>query len=261
MRENTIKKKLARNELTLGSWISINSPDVAEVVAWAGFDWLIFDMEHAPLDFPSIEHLAQAVSAAPTLPIVRVPWNDPVYVKRALDLGVAGVMIPYVNDKREATLGVSSAKYPPVGVRGAGPRRASLYGIDWDEYLKKANDFVLVALQIESVEAVENVEDILSVDGIDVLFIGPLDLSFSAGFPGETTHPKVQKLMQTVADAAESAGVKCGIDSPVARVGHYADMGFKFIATGGDTDFLLEGARGAVAEKDRVIKSGKKEKS
>ncbi|MDA4122655.1 MAG: aldolase/citrate lyase family protein [Thaumarchaeota archaeon] len=255
MRENTVKQKLARNELTLGTWITINNPDVAEIIAWSGFDWMILDMEHAPVDVPGISLMAQAVSSAPTLPIVRVPWNDPVYVKRALDLGVSGVMIPYVNDKREATIAARSAKYPPTGTRGAGPRRASMYGMDWDDYLSKANDSLLVVLQVESVEAVNNVEDILSVEGIDVLFVGPLDLSFSAGFPSKTDRPEVQALIRRVAEAAESAGVKSGIDSPTEQVKHYADMGMKFIATGGDTNFLLDGAKAAVAAKDKVVKS------
>ncbi len=254
MRENTVKKKLARNELTLGTWITINNPDVAEIIALSGFDWMILDMEHAPVDISGISNMAQAVSSAPTLPIVRVPWNDPVYVKRALDLGVSGVMIPYVNDKREATVAVRSAKYPPVGMRGAGPRRASVYGLEWDEYLSKANDSVLVVVQVESVEAVNNVEDILSVEGIDVLFVGPLDLSFSAGLPSKIMHPKVQALIRKVAEAAESAGVKSGIDSPTEQIAHYADMGMKFIATGGDTNFLLEGAKAAVAAKDKVVR-------
>jgi 2-keto-3-deoxy-L-rhamnonate aldolase RhmA len=253
MRDNSVKKKLARNQLTLGTWITIGNPDVAEILAWSGFDWIIFDMEHAPLDISVVENLAQAVSAAPTLPIVRVPWNDPVYVKRALDLGVSGVMIPYVNDKQEALQAVRSAKYPPVGIRGVAPRRASLYGLDWDEYLKKANDQLLVVLQVETVEAVKNVEEILSVDGIDVVFVGPLDLSFSAGHPAKTTHPKVQDLIRKVAEAGESAGVRSGIHSSVEQIGHYADMGFKFIATGGDTDFLLGGAKEAIAAKDQAL--------
>jgi 2-keto-3-deoxy-L-rhamnonate aldolase RhmA len=216
---------------------------------------MILDMEHAPLDFPLVESLAQAASAAPTPSIVRVPWNDPVYVKKALDLGVSGVMIPYVNDRQEATAAVKSTKYPPLGIRGVAPRRASLYGLEWDQYLKGANDHVLAVLQIETVQAVKNIEDILSVDGIDVAFVGPLDLSFSAGYPGNTMHPKVQTLIRRVAEAGEAAGVKTGIHSPVESIGHYAEMGMKFIATGGDTDFLFEGAKAAVAAKDVALKA------
>jgi len=254
MRKNSIKEKLSRNELTLGTWITIGNPDVAEIVAWAGFDWMIFDMEHAPLDISLVESMAQAVSSAPTPAIVRVPWNDPVYVKRALDLGVSGVMIPYVNDREEALRAVKSTKYPPAGFRGVAPRRASLYGIEWDAYLRKANDRLLVALQVETVDAVKNVEDILSVDGIDVAFVGPLDLSFSAGFPAKTTHPRVQSLIRRVAEACESAGIRSGIHSPVDQIGHYAEMGFKFIATGGDTDFLLDGAKAAVRAKEEALR-------
>jgi 2-dehydro-3-deoxyglucarate aldolase len=251
MRQNTVKQKLAKNQLTLGTWITIGHPDVAEMIAWAGFDWFIFDMEHAPLDASQIEILAQAVSAAPALPIVRVPWNDPVFVKRALDVGVSGVMIPYVNNKQEALQAVKSAKYPPVGIRGVAPRRASMYGSEFHEYLRRANDEVLVVLQIETTEAVKNIEDILSVDGIDVCFIGPLDLSFSAGYPAKTTHPKVQSLIKKVVEASESAGIRAGIDTPLERLQHYTDMGFKFISTGADYAFMLRGAREAVSAKTK----------
>lgn len=254
MKENSIKRKLAKGQYTVGTWVTTPHPDVAEIVAWAGFDWMIFDMEHAPLDISVIETLAQAASAAPTPPIVRVPWNDPVYVKRSLDLGVSGVMIPYVNNRDEAVIGVRSAKYPPAGIRGAAPRRASLFGLDWDDYLASANDNLLVVLQVESVEAVRNVEDIMGVEGVDVVFVGPLDLSFSAGHPGKTNHPEVQRLIRRVTDAGEKAGVVTGIHSGVGEIGHYAKMGMRFIATGGDIDFLLEGARGAVKAKDEALR-------
>jgi len=251
LRENDVKRKLARNQLTLGSWVTIGNPDVAEIMAWAGFDWIIFDMEHGPLEIPVVETLAQAVTGAPALPIVRVPWNDPVYVKRVLDLGISGVMIPYVNDRDEAVQAVASAKYPPAGIRGVNPRRASRFGIEWDEYLRRADDEVLVAVQIETTKAVKNVEEILSVAGVDVVFVGPLDLSFSAGHPGKTTDPDIQALIKRVAEAALSAGITCGIHSPAELIGRYADMGFKFIATGADTEFLVTAARQAAGARDR----------
>ena len=254
MKDNAVKRKLARNEVTLGTWVTTGSADVAEVMALAGFDWIIFDMEHGPLDVSTMQTLAQAVSAAPALPVARVPANDPAHVKRVLDLGIPGVMIPYVNTREEALQAVASAKYPPIGIRGVAPRRASLYGLEWDEYLKKANDQVLVVIQVETVQAVKNVEDILKVEGIDVLFVGPLDLSFSAGFPAQTTHPEVQSLIKTVVKAAENAGIKTGIHSSLGQLRHYAEMGFKFIATGGDTDFLLDGAKQAIAAKNEAIR-------
>jgi 2-dehydro-3-deoxyglucarate aldolase len=254
MKDNALKRKLARNEVTLGTWVTTGNSDVAEVLAWSGFDWLIFDMEHGPLDISTMEIMAQAVSAAPSFPVARVPSNDPVHVKRALDLGIPGVMIPYVNTKDEAIRAVGSAKYPPSGIRGVAPRRASMFGLEWDEYLKNANDQVLTVIQIETVEAVKNVEEILKVKGIDVLFVGPLDLSFSAGFPSQTTHPEVQSLIRSVAKAAEKAGVATGIHSSPGQIRYYAEMGFRFIASGGDTDFLLEGAKKIIDAKNEAIK-------
>jgi 2-keto-3-deoxy-L-rhamnonate aldolase RhmA len=257
LKDNAVKTKLARNEVTLGTWVTIGNSDVAEVMAWSGFDWIIFDMEHGPLDVSTLETMAQAVSAAPALPVARVPANDPAQVKRTLDLGIPGVMIPYVNTRDEAVRAVASAKYPPTGIRGVAPRRASMYGLEWDDYLKNANNEVLVVIQVETVEAVKNIDEILKVEGIDVLFVGPLDLSFSAGFPSQTTRPEVQTLIRSVATAAENAGIRTGIHSPLGQIRHYVEMGFRFIATGGDTDFLLDGAKQAVDAKNEAIRGMK----
>ena len=150
MKKNRVKQLLHSGKPTLGSWIQIGHPDVAEIMANMGFDWLVLDNEHGPYSTETTQLLIQAMSSTDTVPIVRVPWNDMVEIKRALDIGAYGVVIPMVNSKEEALHAVRACKYPPTGLRGVGPRRASRYGLDMKEYLRQANDEILIVIQIET---------------------------------------------------------------------------------------------------------------
>jgi 2-keto-3-deoxy-L-rhamnonate aldolase RhmA len=175
----------------IGTWIVSASPLVAEAVGHAGFDWGVIDMEHAPLDLMDVMHMLQALSATKMVPVVRVPWNDAVTVKRVLDAGATTVMFPFVQNADEARRAVAATRYPPAGIRGmAGMSRASRFGTQTN-YLKTANDGMGVIVQLETTVAVAALESIAAVDGIDAVFIGPADLSADMGYIAQQTHPEV----------------------------------------------------------------------
>jgi len=244
MKKNRVKQLLHSGKLTLGSWIQIGHPDIAEIMANMGFDWLVLDNEHGPYSTETSQLLIQAMSSTETVPIVRVPWNDMVEIKRALDIGAYGVVIPWVNSKDEALYAVRACRYPPAGVRGVGPRRASRYGLDMREYLERANEEILIVAQIETQQAVDRIEEILSVEGIDAFFIGPLDLSTSLGYRGQIDHPKVRETLDKLLDAAKGAGVASGIyayNLELAR--SYVEKGFQFVSLADDTTLLIRGCQ------------------
>jgi len=244
---------LQRGEVALGSWVTIGNPEVAEMLSLLGFDWLLFDMEHAPLDWQLLEHMLMAVRGDAT-PLVRVPANDPVYVKRALDLGAAGVLVPLVNDAEDARRAVRAARYPPAGIRGVGPRRASSYGLRSNEYFEAA-DRVIVVVQIETREAVERAEEILSVEGVSAFFIGPSDLSFSYGFRS-WKEGAVLSAIERVARVARELGVPGGMYCPDDESLELAlRLGFKLIALGSDYRFLISGARSRLESARRMLAS------
>ena len=174
--KNLLKEKLKKGQPVIGTFVSLGHPDVTESLSRLGFDFLILDGEHAPMGLETMQMMMQAMNGSNCTPVVRPQWNDMVIIKRVLDIGAHGVLVPWVNAKEEAEYAVRACKYPPEGLRGCGPRRAALFDPD---YLKTANDEVLVVVQIETREAVRNIDDILSVKGIDACYIGPFDLSMS----------------------------------------------------------------------------------
>ncbi len=214
LRANTLKKKLAAGGHALGPWVTLDMPAASEIFGLAGFDFVIVDQEHGrgtPETLPA--HL-QALSATQTSCLVRVPSHDPVYLKKVLDVGVEGVVVPAVQSAAEARAIVSACRYPPRGVRGSaiGQIRASNYGFDGPAYRRAADDNLLIACQIETATAVDAIGEIAAVDGVDVLFVGPFDLSGSIGHLGEFDHPDVVALLAK----AERALMACG--KPVATV-------------------------------------------
>jgi len=244
MKKNLVKELLHSGKLTLGSWIQIGHPDIAEIMANMGFDWLVLDNEHGPYSTETTQLLIQAMSSTETVPIVRVPWNDMVEIKRALDIGAYGIVIPWVNSKDEALYAVGACRYPPAGVRGVGPRRASRYGLDMREYLERANEEILIVVQIETQQAVDRIEEILSVEGIDAFFIGPLDLSTSLGYRGQVDHPKVRETLDKLVDAAKRAGVASGIYAYNLELAKgYIEKGFQFVSLADDTTLLIRGCQ------------------
>ena len=197
--ENRVKGILKEGKKTAGAWLQLCSPMTAEIMSRACFDWLMIDMEHGPGDVLTLIAQIQAMNGSGVVPFVRAPWNDFVAIKRILDAGTYGVMIPYVNTKGDAEAAVRACKYPPEGIRGiAGSPRAAGYGQNVKEYFARANSEVLVIVQIETVQAASNIEEIMEVPGVDVVFIGPMDLATSMGYLGNPNHPEVQNVITGV---------------------------------------------------------------
>lgn len=237
---NELKRRLKAGGQAYGVWMTIESPMVTELLSTLGFDYFVFDTEHSPLDIYQAQTLMQAMRDAGTTPLVRVWWNDLVAVKRALDIGAYGVVVPWVNNREQAEMAVKACRYAPEGLRGCGPRRAALFDPD---YLRTADEEILVIAQIETREAVENIEEILSVDGIDVSYIGPADLSASYGHLGDMSHPEVQEAIDRVFDASRAAGVAAGIHMGSGKtIMDRVRKGYNFITVGNDLNFVKAGA-------------------
>ena len=247
--KNELKAKLKKGEVALGTTITIGHPDISETLGKLGYDWILIDTEHAPLEVGMIQLLLQAMSASRSVPIVRVAWNDLVLVKRALDIGAYGVIIPWVNSREEAARAVQAVRYPPAGLRGYGPRRASL--ID-DEYFETADREVFLGIQIETQKAVDNLDEIFAVPGIDAILVGPADLSLSLGILKRYDHPKFVSTMQRIADAAKKHGVVAGMLA-VDDVSKRAAQGFQLLNISADIAFLRDGAATALSNGRKAI--------
>ena len=236
--KNLMKERMKNNQLVLGSWITIPNPEVVEILSMNNFDWFLFDMEHAPITVAQLENLLRAKSESVTS-VVRVPRNELVYVKQALDVGSYGVMIPMVSSFKEASDAVSYAKYPPLGVRGTGARRASSYFTKHDEYLKTANAETAVIVQIETSDAVNKFESIISTEGVDGWFVGPNDLAASLGHLGEPSSPVVLDAMNKMLKISEKIGKPGGtLSFNVKQAKSLIEKGFRIMAISSD-DFLL----------------------
>ncbi len=197
--KNLVKNKLNDGLITCGAFLQLTSNIAAEILGQAGFDWLIIDMEHAPGGYSNLLSQLQAMNGSSTVPFVRAPWNDDVAIKKILDTGVQGVLIPYVNNRKEAEAAVAACKYPPVGVRGvAGSPRAAGYGRNVKNYIESANNEIIVMIAVETLEAVNNIDEILAVEGLDGIFIGPMDLSTSMGHLGHPEHKDVQDAISII---------------------------------------------------------------
>ncbi len=194
----SLKDKLKNNTLTIGSWLTIAHQSVVEIMATAGFDWLAIDMEHAAIGYESAQNVIGHIQGNGMKALVRVSKNEEVVIKRILDAGADGVIVPMIKNAQEAKQAVEYVKYPPEGKRGVGLSRAQQYGIGLESYKKWLKNQVLIIAQIEHVEAVENLESILQIEGIDGIIVGPYDLSASMGLAGELTHPKVLKSLQKI---------------------------------------------------------------
>lgn len=188
--DESVKQKLHNGGKTIGCFLQTMSPVAAEILGHAGFDWLIVDLEHAPGDYANLQAQLQAMNGSDAVPFARAPSNDEVAIKRILDTGVIGVLVPCVNTRLEAEAAVAACKYPPQGIRGvAGSPRAAGYTGNVKAYLDSANDETIVMIAVESTEAVANLDAILSVEGLDGIFIGPMDLASSMGHLGDPGHP------------------------------------------------------------------------
>lgn len=242
--KHAFRRRLQAGERLLGTLVSLASPEIAEILAGAGFDWLFLDAEHAPLNAPRLQRILQG--AGPAVPcLVRLPGRDEVFVKKALDIGAAGVIAPMVNTAEQAEHVVRLSKYAPQGMRGVGVGRAHGYGLAFREYIETANDNVTVVIQAEHTEAVENMEAIVRVPGIDAVLVGPYDLSASLGRLGDVGHPEVTAAIDHVTHVCRQAGVPLGIfgmDTDAVRP--YVKEGYTLIVAGLDTVLLGRSAKG-----------------
>jgi 2-keto-3-deoxy-L-rhamnonate aldolase RhmA len=235
--------------LSLGTWVQIGHPAIAEVLAAVGFDWLCADAEHTDIGPAEFAAFARGLHGRGPVPLVRVRENDTLAIRQMLDLGAQGVIVPLVNSAAEAEAAVRAAKYPPRGVRGFAFHRGNAWGAEFADYAEKANDEVAVVVMIESRQAVESIDAILAVDGVDGVFIGPYDMSGSYGLPGKTADPLIRAACSRVAAACRNAGKAAGIHvvlpTPEAIEQTLAE-GFTFVAIGVDTVFLRNAAAQAL---------------
>src|ERR1043165_2046240 len=212
--QNPFKRALKAGKPQIGLWSSLSSNYSVEVIAGAGFDWILLDCEHSPNDLESLLTQLQAAAAYPTHPVVRVPWNDMVTIKRVLDVGAQSLLIPYVSSAEEAKAAVAHARYPTAGVRGvAGTTRATRVGRVKD-YAKRAHQEICVLGRVETQGAVDNIEAICAVEGVDGVFIGPADLHASLGYTGEIANPKVKPMIDDAIKRIRKAGKAPGILTP-----------------------------------------------
>lgn len=240
---NAFKAALARGELQIGLWSSLCSPIVAEIIGQSGFDWILVDTEHSPNEPPAVLAQLQALQAGTATPIVRPAWNDPVLLKRLLDIGTQAVLVPFVQNAEEAAKAVAACRYPPAGIRGITVSgRGSRYGRVPD-YLKRADAEICVLVQVETGEALAEIEAIASVDGVDGVFIGPADLSASLGHIGNPGHPEVQAAIKGAVERLAAVGKPAGILTPSeADARRYIEWGYRFVAVGSDLGLLTRHA-------------------
>lgn len=256
---NLFKRAIYSGQTQYGAWLMLASPIASEALAYAGFDFLVLDMEHAPADIPNALSQLQAIEGGGTQVVVRLAWNDQVLIKRALDIGAQTIMLPFVQTKDEAEAAVRAARYPLAGRRGvAASHRASRYGLVKD-YLKRADAEIVVIVQIETPEALDRLPEIAAVDGVDAVFIGPADLSASMGHLGNIGHPDVMAALARGVAACKAAGKPVGIIGPTEELSRtFAEMGFAYVALGSDIGFLISAATARLAKfkQAEAVKSG-----
>lgn len=241
--KNAFKARLLAGETQLGLWMSIPSPVTAEALSLIGFDWLLFDSEHAPVEVASIQPLLQAASAGSSALAARPAWNDKVLIKKLLDIGTQTLLIPFVQNAEEAQAAVRATRYPPEGIRGvAGSTRASRYG-QASDYLRQAGDQICVLVQVETKAALDNLEEIAAVPGVDGIFVGPSDLSASLGYLGNPGAEPVQTILRELASRIDALGKAPGILATNAKdAKRYREWGYRFIASSVDIGLLVGGA-------------------
>lgn len=246
---NPVREKLKQGQPSFGSWLKIDHPACGEIMADAGFDWLMLDVEHAHFTLESLRGVLQALGRSTVTPLVRVEWNDPVRIKLALDTGPAGILIPMVNTGDQARAAIDACLYPPAGSRGVGGLRAQRYGAvgpfwgDYGTYTARTNENMFISIQVEHQQAVDNIADILAVERIDAVFIGRSDLAASHGMPGGDEHPEILAEVDRVIQACREAGVACGVAAlDAADALRWVERGCLFVSVSSDAGFMVENA-------------------
>lgn len=236
---NAFKHAIAEGRLQIGLWSQLTTGLAAELLARSGFDWIVIDTEHAATELPAVMHQLQALAASDTSAVVRVAWNDPVLIKRVLDVGAQTILIPFIETADDARRAVAATRYPPHGMRGVATcHRANQFGRIGD-YLHVAAQEICVLVQIETRTGLENAAAIAAVDGVDGVFVGPSDLSGSLGHLGNAHHPEVRAAIAAIHAAAEAAGKASGTLTAVEEDAHgFIEAGFTFVAVGSDVGLL-----------------------
>ncbi|MEM4311719.1 MAG: aldolase/citrate lyase family protein [Nitrososphaerales archaeon] len=229
--KNLLRDKISKKKFALGIFISIPHGDIAELIARSGFDFVLLDTEHSPTSLETAETLLQIMDGYGMTTLIRVPWNDMVMTKRALDIGAHGIIVPMVSNKREAEYAVKSMRYPPEGFRGFGPRRAMLFDKD---YVNTANKELMLIVQIENEEGVKNAESILEVDGVDGVLVGPYDLSLNLGIYGKLENPKFIKAIKDIAYAAKKNGKIASTYATEDTIDYWLNYGYNMLLLGMD---------------------------
>lgn len=236
-----IRKKLGENGVTLGSWMQINNPSVAEIMGHAGYDWVAIDLEHGHFSISALPDLFRALELGGTLPFARVARGGEKEIKQVLDAGAKGVIIPMTESAAQIKSCISAAFYPPKGTRGVGYSRANLFGKGFDDYAGTHMDDIFIVAQIESITGVDNLPDILAVEGLDAIIVGPYDLSGSMGITGAFDSPEFTAVLDKVESCCRAAGVPSGlhvVQPDPALLKEKTGRGYQFIAYGTDAVFL-----------------------
>jgi 2-dehydro-3-deoxyglucarate aldolase len=243
---NTILKKLKNGEHTIGSWLQISSPDVAEILGNAGYDWVAVDLEHGGFSRSVIKDVFRALELNNTVPVARVAQCSPQNIKEALDAGAQGIILPMIENIEQLENVISWSYYPPKGTRGVGYSRANLFGQNFDEYVEKFSNKVLIIAQIEHINAVANLDDILSVNDLDAIMVGPYDLSGSMGITAQFDHPDFINTMDAIYKKAKQHTIPMGLhivqpDKELLK--EKIKQGYQFIAYGIDAVFLYNASK------------------
>ena len=245
----SIRERALNRELLAGTFINLGNTMTAEMAGSSGFDWLLLDVEHGSGDQDDLKHQIQAISGTPAASIVRIESNSAPRYKRVLDLGASGIMCPYVSSVEEAEHVVSYMLYPPRGIRGVAKlNRGSGFGLEFDEYFEHAHELLTTIVQIETKGGLDAVEDIAAVEGVDVLFIGPLDLSVNLGIPQQFDHPDFIEAKKRIVKAAHNNGKAAGLLLlDAGQVEQAVDDGFTFVALGSDGGLVATGMRNLIS--------------
>lgn len=233
----SLKEKLRRNETTIGSWVTLGHSAVAEIMAAAGFDWLVLDMEHSVIDVAAAQEMIQAIDRCGIPSIARLTNNDENLIKRVMDAGATGIMVPMVKSVEDAQRAIDAVYYPPKGTRGVGLARAQGYGASFQEYRRWLGDNAVVVVMIENIKALDEIDALLALPDVDAYIIGPYDLSASMGVPGEFHRPEVAQAIERIQQAGERAGKPGGlhvVDPVLDDLRKRLDQGFRFIGYGMD---------------------------
>lgn len=249
--QTSLKEKLKKQKLTIGSWITLASLPIAEIMAKAGFDWLTVDMEHSAITLREAQPLIQVIGLAGCVPLVRVGENNANLIKRVMDAGAHGAIVPMVNTKDDAVKAVNAVKYPPFGTRGVGLARAQGYGLDFKRYKDWVKKDSVVIVQIEHIDAIDDLENILETEGVDASIVGPYDLSASLGYPGEYERKEVKNAIKEYIRISRKANIPAGfhvVPPEAKRIKEKIKEGFKFLGFSLDTLFLGTSVRNLLSD-------------